>query len=153
MAGIFFAHSTSGGRGPRAPHVSLLQHPSAQVATGSIVGTVSDSTGSRSRRPGHDPRGHRNTTTTFVTDTSGDYTAPFLVPGTYEMQVQLQGFKKWIRRGIILQVNRPRALSTWRSRSAAIEEATTVVATRRSSARIPPRSARSSRRWRSRSCH
>ena len=48
---------------------------------------------------------NRNTTTTLTTDAAGVYTAPFLVPGTYEVSVELQGFKSWIRRGIVLQVN------------------------------------------------
>ena len=79
---------------------------SAQVATGSIVGTITDSSGQLV--PGAQVtirEVNRNTTTTLVTDASGVYTAPFLVPGTYEVQVELQGFKTWIRRGIILQVN------------------------------------------------
>ena len=78
---------------------------SAQVATGSIIGTVSDS--SRQLVPGAQVtirEINRNTTTSVVTDASGVYTAPFLVPGTYEVQVELQGFKTWIRRGIVLQV-------------------------------------------------
>ena len=33
------------------------------------------------------------------------YTALFLVPGTYEVQVTLQGFKSWVRSGLVLQVN------------------------------------------------
>src|SRR5689334_9937654 len=74
---------------------------SAQVATGSIVGTVKDSSGEVV--PGAQVTVRevtRNTTMTLVTDGSGVYTAPFLVPGTYEVQVELQGFKTWIRPGI-----------------------------------------------------
>ena len=48
---------------------------------------------------------NRNTTTALTTDATGVYTAPFLVPGTYEVSVELQGFKTWARRGIVLQVN------------------------------------------------
>lgn len=78
----------------------------AQVATGSMVGTVIDSSGQRV------PGAHvtirevnRNTTTNLTTDGSGVYTAPFLVPGTYEVEVEVQGFKTWARRDIVLQVN------------------------------------------------
>jgi hypothetical protein len=56
---------------------------SAQVATGSIAGTVSDSTGQIV--PGAQVtirEVNRNTSTTLVTDGSGVYTAPFLVPDT-----------------------------------------------------------------------
>jgi hypothetical protein len=78
----------------------------AQVATGSMVGTVSDSSGQLV--PGAQVtvrEVNRNTTTTVTTDASGTYTVPFLVPGTYEVSVELQGFKSWVRRGIGLQVN------------------------------------------------
>ena len=78
----------------------------AQVATGSVVGTVSDSSGQLV--PGAEVtirEVNRNTTTNLVSDAGGVYTAPFLVPGTYEVQVKIQGFKTWVRRGIVLQVN------------------------------------------------
>jgi hypothetical protein len=78
----------------------------AQVATGSIVGTIVDSSGQIVPGAQVTVRDiNRNTTTPLVTDASGVYTAPFLVPGTYEVSVELQGFKSWIRRGIVLQVN------------------------------------------------
>ena len=61
----------------------LSAHPLfAQVATGSIVGTVKDSSGEVV--PGAQVtirEVNRNTTTTLATDGSGVYTAPFLVPG------------------------------------------------------------------------
>ena len=101
---------------------------SAQVATGSIAGTVSDSTGQVV--PGAQVtirEVSRNTTTTLVTDGSGVYTAPFLVPGTYEVQVELQGFKTWIRPGIILQVT-DRVRVDVALEVGTIKEATTVVA-------------------------
>jgi hypothetical protein len=78
----------------------------AQVATGSIVGTVVDSSGQLV--PGAQVtvrEVNRNTTSALTTDSAGVYTAPFLVPGTYEVSVELQGFKSWIRRAIVLQVN------------------------------------------------
>src|SRR4026208_2348699 len=78
----------------------------AQVATGSIVGSVFDSSGQVV--PGAQITVReisRNTTTTLSSDAAGVYTAPFLVPGTYEVSVELQGFKTWIRRAIVLQVN------------------------------------------------
>jgi len=86
--------------------LSFARPAAAQVATGSIVGTVTDSSGQVV--PGVDVsirEVNRNTTTTLVTDASGVYTAPFLVPGKYGVHVALQGFKNWIRRGIVLQVN------------------------------------------------
>jgi hypothetical protein len=89
--------------------VASMAHPTtslAQVTTGSIVGVVADSTGQRV--PGAQVivrEINRNTTTSATTDGTGSYTVPFLVPGTYEIAVELQGFKNWVRRGIVLQVN------------------------------------------------
>ena len=89
--------------------VAMLSLPTtavAQVATGSIVGTVVDPSGQTVPGAQVTVRNvNRNTTTTLVTDASGVYTAPFLVPGTYEVSVELQGFKTWTRPEIVLQVN------------------------------------------------
>jgi hypothetical protein len=100
----------------------------AQVATGSIVGTVTDSSGQVV--PGAQVtirEVNRNTTTTLVTDASGVYTAPFLVPGAYEVQVELQGFKTWTRPGIVLQVT-DRVRVDVALEVGGIKEATTVIA-------------------------
>ena len=78
----------------------------AQVATGSMVGTIVDASGQIVPGAQVTIRDvNRNTTTPLVTDATGVYTAPFLVPGTYEVSVELQGFKTWTRRGLVLQVN------------------------------------------------
>jgi hypothetical protein len=51
----------------------------------------------------------RNTDTnevaTATTNAEGAYTVPFLRPGPYEMTVELPGFQKYIRSGMVLQVN------------------------------------------------
>ncbi len=128
MAGIFFAHIRLGGIVLVLLTFLFASAPYAQVATGSIAGTVSDSTGQII--PGAQVtirEVNRNTTTTLVTDGSGVYTAPFLVPGTYEVQVELQGFKTWIRPGIILQVT-DRVRVDVALEVGTIKEATTVVA-------------------------
>ena len=128
MAGIFFVHSRLGGVVLVLLAFLSSSTSSAQVATGSIAGTVSDSTGQIV--PGAQVtirEVNRNTTTTLVTDGSGVYTAPFLVPGTYEVQVELQGFKTWIRRGVILQVT-DRVRVDVALEVGTIKEATTVVA-------------------------
>src|ERR1041384_2432400 len=101
---------------------------SGQVATGSIVGTVKDSSGEVV--PGAQVtirEINRNTTTSVVTDASGVYTAPFLVPGTYEVQVELQGFKTWVPRGIVLQVT-DRVRIDVALEVGGLKEETTVVA-------------------------
>ncbi len=79
---------------------------SAQITTGSIVGTVSDTQGQVV--PGATvaiKEVGKQTVTTVVTDSNGSYTAPFLNPGTYEVEVELTGFKKYVRQGIVVQVN------------------------------------------------
>ncbi len=100
----------------------------AQVTTGSIVGNVTDS--SEQLVPGAQVvirDVNKNTTTTLVTDNSGTYTAPFLVPGTYEVTVELAGFKKWVRSDILLQVN-DRLRIDARLDVGGLEETTSVVA-------------------------
>jgi hypothetical protein len=100
----------------------------AQVATGSIVGTVVDSSGQTVPGAQVTVRDvNRNTSTNLTTDQAGVYTAPFLVPGTYEVGVEVQGFKTWIRRGIVLQVN-DRLRIDVTLEIGTLSEATTVVA-------------------------
>ena len=100
----------------------------AQVSTGSIAGTVLDSTGQLVPGAQVTIRNvNRNTSTTFVTDQNGAYTALFLVPGTYEVQVTLQGFKSWVRSDLVLQVN-DRLRIDASLEVGGIEEKTTVMA-------------------------
>ena len=47
----------------------------------------------------------KGTSQTVTTDTQGSYIAPFLIPGTYEVAVEMAGFRKYVRRGVVLQVN------------------------------------------------
>src|SRR5260370_15344176 len=86
--------------------VLLAGSAAAQVTTGSILGTVRDAAGAEV--PGAvvtiTEQG-KGTSTTYTTDAGGSYLAPFLIPGTYEISVDLQGFKKYLRRGAVLQVN------------------------------------------------
>jgi len=99
----------------------------AQVTTGTIVGTVTDSNGVV---PGANVVIHevnKGTSETVVTDATGGYTAPFLTPGTYRIEVNVSGFKKWVRDGVILQVNQ-RARVDATLEVGRLEETTTVVA-------------------------
>ena len=118
-------------RAPRVLVLALLATVSfpldthAQVTTGSIVGMVTDPSGQTV--PGAQvsiENPNKGTSVSVLSDSNGSFAAPFLIPGTYTVSVELQGFKKWVRSGIVLQVNERRA-STRRSRSAAIEETTT----------------------------
>ena len=108
--------------------VCLLCTPvAAQVTTGTIVGTVSDSNGIVPGASVTIKETSRGTSDTSVTDASGIYTAPFLTPGTYSVEVNVPGFKKWVRTGVVLQVNQ-RARVDVTLEVGGIEETTTVVA-------------------------
>src|SRR3954470_621002 len=108
--------------------VCLLCTPAtAQVTTGTIVGTVSDSNGIVPGASVTIKEITRGTSDTTVTDASGIYTAPFLTPGTYSVEINVAGFKKWVRTGIVLQVNQ-RARVDVTLEVGGIEETTTVVA-------------------------
>jgi hypothetical protein len=98
-----------------------------QVTTGTIVGTVSDPNGIIPGASVTIREVNKGTSSTYVTDETGSYTAPFLVPGTYAVEVNVQGFRKWVRDGIILEVNQ-RARVDVRLEVGAIEETTTVTA-------------------------
>ena len=79
----------------------------AQDITGTIVGTVTDPSGSAvpgaqitifNVRQNHTER-------VLTTDSAGDYTAPYLPVSTYRISVEGQGFKKAVREDIVLNVN------------------------------------------------
>jgi len=46
-----------------------------------------------------------NVRTTAATNQSGDYVLPFLIPGVYNVSVEMPGFKKFVQEGISVQVN------------------------------------------------
>ena len=70
---------------------------------------------------------NQGTANSYVTDETGSYTAPFLTPGTYAVEVNVQGFRRWRREGVILQVNQ-RARVDVTLEVGGIEETTTVTA-------------------------
>lgn len=94
----------------RAALVSLLLaalagYAAAQESRGRIVGRVTDPTGASI--PGasilaiHEGM---NTRTPATSNEAGNYELPFLLPGTYRIEVSLQGFKSYTRRPIEVQV-------------------------------------------------
>jgi hypothetical protein len=99
----------------------------AQVTTGTLVGTVRDPNGIVPGASVVVREVNKGTSDTYVTDETGSYTAPFLSPGTYSVEVNVQGFKKWVREGVILQVNQ-RARVDVTLEIGGIEETTTVTA-------------------------
>jgi hypothetical protein len=78
----------------------------AQVTTGTIVGSVKDEQGAAV--PGAKvsiTEVNKGTVGTYTTDADGSFQAPFLIPGAYDVTVELTGFRKYTHRGIVLQVN------------------------------------------------
>ncbi len=78
---------------------------SAQTATGTITGTVTDSSGAVVSGA---KVAVTNTGTSArfesVTNEFGNYTAPLLQPGAYEVNVTASGFKAFTQSGIVLRV-------------------------------------------------
>ena len=75
-------------------------------STGSISGTVTDQSGGAV--PGAMVTvtdAERGTTRQLTTDTAGAYAAPNLIPGTYNVRVEFQGFRTFERAGIVLSVS------------------------------------------------
>lgn len=78
----------------------------AQTSTATLTGTVSDPSGGV--LPGVTVTVtdlERNTSRSSVTRESGGYTVPALNPGVYAVTAQLPGFKRFVRTGVVLQVN------------------------------------------------
>lgn len=78
----------------------------AQVATGSILGSVRDNSGAavKGARVTITEIGKSNSST-LTTDDEGAYTAPFLIPGTYNVAVEAQGFKKGVTNTVVVQID------------------------------------------------
>lgn len=78
----------------------------AQVTTGTITGTVKDTAGALiGGATVVVTETDKHTSSSVTTDSDGSYIAPFLIPGTYEVRIEIAGFKSYIRRGVVLQVN------------------------------------------------
>jgi Carboxypeptidase regulatory-like domain/TonB dependent receptor len=84
----------------------------AQVESGTINGVVLDNSGAVIS-------GARVTIThtatsqvrTTVTNASGEYSVPFLAPGTYDVEASKDGFATVVQRGVTLQVNQTLGIS------------------------------------------
>ena len=111
--------------------VCLLFVPAAthaQVATGTLLGNVTDSTGAAV--PGatvtatNTGTGFTRTTTT---DASGQYSVPLLPVGQYKIEVKLSGFNAFLQTGITLEVGRNARVDATLS-PGGLTEAVSVVA-------------------------
>src|SRR5262245_1740643 len=78
---------------------------SAQEARGTISGKVRDA--SDAVMPGAQVRitdVARGTTITATTNDAGLYQASYLLPGTYQMTVEVNGFKKYVPGGVVVRI-------------------------------------------------
>lgn len=100
----------------------------AQSTTGTILGTVRDEQGGVV--PGATVT-VRNTDTnllrTAISDTDGKYRMPNLPVGSYEVTVELEGFAKYVRSGIVLLLNQDAVIEA-QIKPAGLEETLTVTA-------------------------
>jgi Carboxypeptidase regulatory-like domain/TonB dependent receptor-like, beta-barrel/TonB-dependent Receptor Plug Domain len=91
----------------------LISIPSdAQVAGGTITGTVSDTTGAVIPKAELSVKNvGTDVATAAVTNSDGLYTVPNLLPGTYEVTISAAGFKTEVRSGITLTVGAEQVLN------------------------------------------
>jgi hypothetical protein len=79
----------------------------SQNTTGSMVGIVTDSTGAAvTGAQVTVVRVETGESRLVTTNKQGTFTVQFLNPGTYTVTVTASGFKKAVRTGLILQVDR-----------------------------------------------
>lgn len=91
---------------------AILWSPSAlfaQEARGKITGRVMDP--NKAAVPGASVKVNdvaRGTTVTLATNDDGFFQAPYLLSGTYQIVVEVAGFKKYVQDGVLLQINETR---------------------------------------------
>src|ERR1700739_2768271 len=75
----------------------------SQANTGRILGTIQDQSGGAITGATVAIRDvDRGTMRTLTTDDAGSYSAPNLIPGTYVVKVEYQGFKSVERQNVVL---------------------------------------------------
>ena len=83
----------------------LCQPAFSQGNLGRLMGTVTDQTGGVIAGANVSVVDvQRGVSRTLVTDDSGDYSAPSLIPGQYELRVEAAGFNKFNRQNITIEV-------------------------------------------------
>jgi hypothetical protein len=78
----------------------------AQDARGTVLGRVTDASGAVV--PNAEVRITNDSTGVAAaakTNDAGNYFLPYLIPGTYTLSCELQGFKKWVRGGVQVRIN------------------------------------------------
>src|SRR4051812_30102103 len=92
------------------PLLSLItiaaQPATAQIATGTLTGTIHDQTGAILPNVMVTATNtDRNTSQTTKTNLEGRFVLPALSPGNYSLAADLPGFRKFVQAGIVLQVD------------------------------------------------
>jgi hypothetical protein len=108
--------------------LAAAQFAAAQSFTGSILGTVKDST--EAVVPAAvvtATNSATNARSETKSDASGNYIVPLLPPGQYKIEVEATGFKKFVREGIVLQVQQQARVDV-RLDVGAVSDAVTVRA-------------------------
>src|ERR1700688_4118751 len=79
----------------------------SQANTGRILGSVTDQSGGAVAGATVTVTDtERGTTRTLITDDSGSYSAPSLIPSTYPVRAEYKGFKSTERQNIVLEVGK-----------------------------------------------
>jgi hypothetical protein len=78
----------------------------AQVTTGSIVGTIRDQTGALIPNATITVTDTgKGTSVSVKSNEAGEYTIPFLIPGTYDVVAQSPGFKRTVSNNVVLDID------------------------------------------------
>ncbi|MEK7751975.1 MAG: TonB-dependent receptor [Acidobacteriota bacterium] len=90
----------------------LVATSAAQEFRATITGLVTDQSGAAVPGVAVQVRNvDTNAVATAVTDGAGNYTAPFLRPGSYAVTIEAAGFKKFVREGLTLNVGQTAAIN------------------------------------------
>jgi hypothetical protein len=84
----------------------LTPYAAAQETRGQILGRITDSTGavvSGAKVTGRNVA--TNVATTAITNGTGDYALPFLIPGVYSLTAELQGFRGYKQDNVVVEIN------------------------------------------------
>ena len=87
---LFYGTGLTSAQDPRGTILGRVTDPSGAVIPGVTVQAINIDTG---------------VSTSAVTNDSGNYTIPFLLPGTYQVIAELPGFKRTVRSGIQVRVS------------------------------------------------
>lgn len=92
--------------------ISLTWLANAQEVTGSLLGTVKDSSGAPilGATVTITDAAKNAVVRTLTTNEDGQYSAPLLQPGLYDVSAESPGFKKQVQRGVKLDLNQRRSV-------------------------------------------